>query len=117
MTRVSSSRAVLRYMRTKNGQIENYADIAEALRLSPPTVNSALARIVRNHPEYGIRRIGSGQYLFKADLVNEATATVKESEPKQLTPGDLFEFVGSFSNGELVIRNPSDNRLYKLTEL
>jgi hypothetical protein len=74
-------RHVLKFMREHEGVIMHYKDVAEAMHESKAdNTNAALARLVKVHPEYGIRRHGSGQYVYRFVDANKRPVEVEKKE-------------------------------------
>lgn len=121
------------YLKERPGQVLHYMDIAEALNWDPQSVSTTLGRMVRFHPEFGVRRVGNeqhgnrtGQYIYRSDLVGleDASAvlngqritepvTPQESLPD--TTPNLYEQVGTTVNGEIIVRD-TDGFLWRLAE-
>src|ERR1700722_220089 len=86
---------VLRYMRSRPGQVEHYSDITLGSGYGPEqggSVSTLLARMVVKHPEYGVVRVGgerSGQYVYRAEL-----ALQTQQEPVEAPSPKLYEVVG-----------------------
>jgi hypothetical protein len=113
---VQRNLAAIKYLRDRPGQVIHYTDISDGIgegRDDPNIgrVNAALARVVRQFPERGIRREGSGHYTYRPDLdVRPARPGETPIGPK---PGDLFEVVGRV-NGAVVVRDPVTFELMRL---
>jgi hypothetical protein len=89
----------------------HYSEVAEAIKADEKNINAALVRAVAKHPEWGIERVGSGQYRY---LVARATA---EPEKVQSNPtGEMFEKVGTTADGTIIVRNES-GVLYRLADM
>jgi|SRR5215475_4426080 len=108
--------AAARYLRDRPGQVIHYREIAIGCGLPDKEpeigrVNAALARIVRNFPERGIFREGSGHYVYRPDRdTHPARPGETPAGPK---PGDLFEVVGRVG-GHTVVRDPVTFELFRL---
>lgn len=98
----------------------HYTEVAEAIQHDPQNVSTALSRVHRKHPEWGVRRIGgdrSGQYMFKVDWVSE--------EPPATTPevakpdaAKLYEVLGFMDDRTMVVRDDELNMsLWRKVEL
>jgi hypothetical protein len=105
--------AVLRYMRAKPGQYLYFRDIAADLNQDIAKVNNSLSQVVRSHPEYGVRRVGQGQYVFKPELQGEEVTTEAPVDERPET--HMYEGVGVTQDGTRVIRD-ENGVLWKLSE-
>jgi hypothetical protein len=110
---------IIRYLVGRPGSLENYNDIAEAVGADQSAVNAALARAVREHPEYGIRREARGTYVFRPNLVTEThtssmTASLTSAGMKV---GDLLEVVGMGADGTVVVRDEISKTLYRIAAI
>lgn len=104
--------AVLRYMRGKPGQIIHYSDVAGDLQMDEKNVNAVLARVVSKHPEYGMDRKGSGQYVFDPSKV---LVLPKTESTKPTIVGSMYEGVGVTKDGTRIVRD-EDGTIWKLSE-
>ena len=105
-----STNLILKYYRSKPGQIIHYTDAADELHIDEAGANAALSRVVANHPEDGFRRVGSGQYIFRPNLVME-----EMQDPPQKTTPTMLEMVGNTKGGKIVVRD-ENGTLYTLGE-
>src|SRR5580692_12123093 len=86
---------VLRYMRSRPGQVEHYSDITLGSGYTADkggSVSTLLARMVVHHPEYGVVKVGgerSGQYVYRAEL-----ALQSQPDPVEAPSPKLYEVVG-----------------------
>ena len=100
------------YYRARPGQVFHYTEVAEAIKADERLVNAALARAVVKHPEWGIERVGAGQYRY---LMTKATAQpeVAKAPPDN---SEMFEKVGTTADGTIIVRNES-GVLYRLSDM
>lgn len=79
------------YLRKRPGQICHYRDIAADLSYEgePQNISTALSRVVRDYPTYGIRREGSGSYVYRPNL-----ETDEKKQPVE-TENTMWELVGN----------------------
>lgn len=103
--------AVEKYMRERPGELLHYRDVAEGVGATHTQVSNVLVRMVRAHPERGIRREQQGRYVYRPDADHPARGPAVPDGPK---PGDLFECVGSLGDGMTVVRDPVSYVLYRL---
>lgn len=96
-----TTRIVLKYMRNHAGEVMHYADVAADLSLEESTVNASMARMVLRHPEYGVVREGSGQYVF---YKSREGAEPVDVEPERTGPM-MYEEVGQTSAGVIIVRD------------
>jgi hypothetical protein len=112
-----TSRLVMSYYRQRPGQVINYHDAAVDLAIPENRVNAACSRIVLRYPRYGLRREGSGEYVFRPDLELTAAPLPETPEPPKSGPsGQMFEEVGQTADGTIVIRDEK-GQLWKIGEV
>lgn len=104
-----TSLLVMRFMRTKAGQVMHYSDIAIEVGLPGTLVNTALVRAVSKHPEWGIRRMARGEYVFKPELQDIVQDIV------QTKVSQMYESVGQTKDGTIIVRD-EEWILYRLAE-
>ena len=102
----------MRYMRNRPGQIIHYSDVAADVNLTNTQVNSALGYAVAKHPEWGIERRGSGQYVFLPEKQKDSPPDKPAAEdPTQ----SVYEGVGVTKDGSRIIRD-TNGVLWKLSD-
>lgn len=109
--RAQTTNDVLRYMRARPGQILLYGDVAADINQPRQNVNNALVRAVKAHPEWGIERRGSGQYVFLPEKQTDTTPEPEKESPTQ----SLYEGVGVTKDGTRIVRD-TEGVLWKLSE-
>lgn len=109
-TNNETANQTLKYMRNHPGQVYHYSDVAEVLQIDKDSVNAALARCVKTHPEYGIGRLGAGQYQFDP---SKQHAPVEQSKG---AVGQMFEAIGQTQSGVIIVRG-EDGILRKLGDV
>jgi hypothetical protein len=104
---------VMRYMRTHPGTIIHYTDIAKDLNIDDKRVNACLGSVVRDKPNYGVRREGSGQYVYRPHLETEEAA--RNNAASAPTFGQMYEHVGTSKDGVPIVRDETGT-LWRLSE-
>lgn len=87
----------LTYLRKRPGQVCHYKDIAAdiAYQGEAQNISTALSRIVRDYPSYGVRREGAGGYVYRPNLaVDEKT--------EQVEVNTMWELVGNIEGLRLL---------------
>jgi len=102
---------VMRYMRAHPGTITHYTDVAKDLNIDDKRVNACLGSVVRDKPNYGVRREGSGQYVYRPNLETEVPKNGAGSTPV----GQMYELVGTSKDGVPIVRDESGT-LWRLSE-
>jgi hypothetical protein len=101
----------LRYMRQHPGLTMHYTDIAKEISISPEYVSAALVRMNATHPEFGVRRVASGQYKY-----SPADEVFANQRPPVEPIGKMYEKVGVTKNGAIVIKD-EDGVLWMIQEM
>jgi hypothetical protein len=98
-----TTRIAYRHFWDHPGMNYHYKDVAEQYGLNPEYVNAALSRAAARHPEYGIRRVGTGTYRFNPADQEKKEIPAKDRDVK------LYEFIGFMPNEDndeiLVVRD------------
>lgn len=101
---------VLAYLQRHPGVIMYYKDIAADLSIAnAANANSALVRMAKVHPEYGVRRKGSGMYVFLTADAKAPVVLQKQAGPM------MYEEVGTTRAGDVIVRDEK-GMLWKLSE-
>lgn len=110
--RSTTSADAIRYMRANPNIGVHYLDVATAIHAPKTHVNNALVRLVKSHPEIGVRRIGMGQYIFKTEY--QMNGPDPEPEPIKESPM-YYEYIGQAQDGTIIVRDEA-GILYRLSD-
>lgn len=89
----------LTYLRKRPGQVCHYKDIAADLNYQgeAQNISTALSRIVRDYPSYGVRREGAGGYVYRPNL-----ETDPETKEPVVQKDEYWELVGNIEGMRLL---------------
>jgi len=112
---VQRNLAAIKFLRDRPGKVIHYGDITEGMGLPREEphmgrINAGLSRTAREHPERGIRREGSGYYVYRPELDGAPNTRGRSTGP---APGDLYEVVGKVGN-VIIVRDAVTTELYRL---
>jgi len=112
--RTRTQPVVLNYMHSHAGEVMHYMDISNGIgpEYSANAVGTCLARLVKDYPELGITRHGSGTYMFRVADQRDAKDPVVSAA---IQAGDIFEVVVATKAGTVLLQN-SVGKVYRLGE-
>lgn len=108
---------IVSFLQHQNGADVGVPDIANHLRVSPEYISSNLTKLVRDG---AIRRVARGRYAIgnaRNVHMKDASKTQLETMRNNPSNGDLFEYIGTSSNGKLILRQLETQTLVVATPL